>query len=364
MYPISVCMIVKNEQENLKKSLPAIRPYVTDLHVVDTGSTDETILIAKSLGATIHSLEWKHDFSLARNFSLAQATQPTILVIDADETFDASTAKLLGTYCSSHQQRFAGQVLIQNQTAEEESSITIKLPRLFPNRPEFRYVRRIHEQLRFDQNEPMTIDTGVLFHHIGYTAAEMKGKDKINRNLQLLLAEQQQTPHDPYLLYQIAKTYYVDKQYAVAATYFQQAIDQLSLMKGISPAFLPSLLIQYAYSLLHLNEYSAVFQVLETGVELYPDYTHFYFLYGQALIQLGDPTRFQEIRQTFEYCLQLGEKSQYEMIHGVGSFMALYNLGVYYEVSGDQTAAKRYYEQSAKSGYQPAIDRLQTLFDA
>lgn len=83
---ISLCMIVKNEQHNLGRAIESVRPIVDEIVVVDTGSTDNTVQAAATLGARIFHHPWSHDFSEARNISLAQATKDWILVLDADET--------------------------------------------------------------------------------------------------------------------------------------------------------------------------------------------------------------------------------------------------------------------------------------
>jgi glycosyltransferase involved in cell wall biosynthesis len=82
---LSVCMIVKNEQDCLGNCLESIKDIASEIIIVDTGSTDETIKVAKQYGAKIFHFSWNNDFSAARNFSLEKATQPWTLVLDADE---------------------------------------------------------------------------------------------------------------------------------------------------------------------------------------------------------------------------------------------------------------------------------------
>ncbi|MDD5649602.1 MAG: glycosyltransferase [Candidatus Nanoarchaeia archaeon] len=82
---LSVCMIVKNEQDCLGRCLESIKNVANEIIIVDTGSTDNTIKIAKQYGAKIYHFAWIDDFSAARNFSLEKATQPWTLVLDADE---------------------------------------------------------------------------------------------------------------------------------------------------------------------------------------------------------------------------------------------------------------------------------------
>ena len=86
---LSLCMIVKNEEKHLVRCLRSVRDVVDEMIIVDTGSTDKTIDIAKVFGAKVFDFPWTGDFSAARNHSLAQATGDWILVLDADEVISA-----------------------------------------------------------------------------------------------------------------------------------------------------------------------------------------------------------------------------------------------------------------------------------
>ncbi len=82
---ISLCMIVKNEEDWLPGAVESVRSIVDEVIIVDTGSTDATADRASALDAKLLKIQWKDSFAEARNVSLAQATQPWILVLDADE---------------------------------------------------------------------------------------------------------------------------------------------------------------------------------------------------------------------------------------------------------------------------------------
>ncbi len=82
---LSLCMIVKNEEDYLAHCLRSVRQVVDEMVVVDTGSTDRTKQIAEVFGAKVHDFVWTGDFSEARNYSLAKAAGDWILILDADE---------------------------------------------------------------------------------------------------------------------------------------------------------------------------------------------------------------------------------------------------------------------------------------
>ncbi|MGA1874719.1 MAG: glycosyltransferase [bacterium] len=86
---ISLCMIVKNEEQYMARCLMSVKPAVDEMVVVDTGSTDRTRDIAKAFGAKVYDFAWTDDFSEARNYSLSKVSGDWILILDADEVLSA-----------------------------------------------------------------------------------------------------------------------------------------------------------------------------------------------------------------------------------------------------------------------------------
>src|SRR5687767_8678861 len=92
---LSLCMIVRNEAENLPQCLESVRSLVDEQIILDTGSTDDTVAIAQSLGATVAHFPWNGSFSDARNEALRHVTQDWVLVLDADETLVEAAIPLI-----------------------------------------------------------------------------------------------------------------------------------------------------------------------------------------------------------------------------------------------------------------------------
>ena len=85
---ISLAMIVKNEEAMMAHCLESVKALVDEIIVVDTGSTDKTIDIAKEFGARVYPFKWRDDFSAARNESLKYCKADWVLILDADEAID------------------------------------------------------------------------------------------------------------------------------------------------------------------------------------------------------------------------------------------------------------------------------------
>ena len=87
MVSISLCMIVKNEEDVLGRCLASVKDLVDEINIIDTGSTDNTKGIAKQFTERVIDFKWIHHFAAARNFSFQQATKEYILWLDADDVF-------------------------------------------------------------------------------------------------------------------------------------------------------------------------------------------------------------------------------------------------------------------------------------
>ena len=88
MITISLCMIVRNEEDVLGRCLKSVRGIPDEIIIVDTGSTDRTKEIAREMGAKVYDFAWVDDFAAARNASFARAAMDYILWLDADDVID------------------------------------------------------------------------------------------------------------------------------------------------------------------------------------------------------------------------------------------------------------------------------------
>ena len=85
---ISLCMIVRNEEEVLARCLNSAQSLADEIIIVDTGSTDHTKEVARQYTDSVYDFAWTDDFSAARNFSFSKATQDFCLWLDADDILE------------------------------------------------------------------------------------------------------------------------------------------------------------------------------------------------------------------------------------------------------------------------------------
>ena len=355
---INLVMIVKNEERSLRKCLKAAKPLVDRMIVVDTGSKDRTRAIAEDMGAELYSFSWINDFSAAKNFALEQSDGDWNLMLDADEYVRPYKRKDLERILSGRKGVWLGGMLWYNSYPEETGIgvSTSILPRLLPKG--VRYTGRIHEQPEGNlpcYRIPLEVD------HDGYLYM-----DKGERNLPYLFLEADEHPEDGYYQFQLASTLRNLKRMEESLPYFR-GFYRLSQQEE---AYRAGGIVLYLYTLLDvgtmecLNEAGKVVEQEESELGGWSD---FCFVCGRFYMRrvLSDVERYMGLLPKIEYCykrcLELGERPELGGVVGTGSFKAAYNLGAWYEVSGQKELAVRYYRTAAKAGYGPARERLKEL---
>jgi len=342
-------MIVKNEEGLLQKCLDAVGPYVDEIIVVDTGSTDSTKEIALGCKAKVYDFPWCDDFAAARNFSLTKASHDWVLVLDADEVlthFDKEQLKSVMTGDNSIVGRITLINLLTDKAGEKRSSERIS--RLF-NRNIFHYEGCIHEQVVRRDGQPYpTVNLDITALHSGYSAEVIKGKDKITRNTNLLQEALHHSPEDTYLLYQLGKSHYLAGNFTEAVNTFTRA---LQLPLNFSLEYAAELVQTYGYALINSERYAEGLGL--TQYEQYyaqsPDYL---FVLGLVYMNNG---MFSQAIVTFLRCKEVPEGKT----EGINSWLPTYNIAVIYECLGKMEEATAYYKQCGN--YRLALQRLNMI---
>ena len=354
---LSLVMIVKNEEKHLEKCLSCVHKLVDKIFITDTGSTDRTVEIAKRYGAQVSFFEWINDFAAARNFSLEQSDCDWNLVLDADEYLISGKRKDIQEFIDKG--THTGTVQIRNFCKSPDGELAINLSlatRLLPKGT--RYTGAIHEQ---PQSELPSIKIPLVFDHDGYLD-DGKGE----RNLPILLAQVKKEPENPYVLYQTAHTMRLMELYDRAQPYFEEFYRLVTP----SAAYRRAGVVSYLKNLMAQTAYESALKLIQNEENRLTDCAEYHFLCGNFFTKLvlSDVQRYigflPEIEASYRRCLEIGEGSANGGQIGCGSFLAAYNLGVWYEVNGKINEAKVFYQQSAKDGYALAKDRLKLLTSA
>lgn len=189
---ISACMIVKNEEKQLPKCLRSIADFVDEIVIVDTGSKDKTIEIAKGYGARVFEHPWENHFSKHRNQSVDYATGDWILIIDADEELHPGDGpKLKGSVRSCSD---VDAILVRVESSTKDGKTAHNSLRIFKNHLNIHYEGRVHNEL-VGMHTARHIPIRIL--HYGYDINGDIAKQKYDRTVKLLLQDIEENPEHP-----------------------------------------------------------------------------------------------------------------------------------------------------------------------
>jgi tetratricopeptide (TPR) repeat protein len=202
-------MIVRDEARHLPACLDAVRGFVDEIVIVDTGSTDGTQDLARARGARVLEWAWRDDFAAARNESLRPATGDWILVLDADETLLPGAGEALRRTVDDAPDDVVG-FLIKIACPRDGDGGMVRLnwfPRLFRNLPGVHFEGIIHEQVigslaGHGRIEPAPVEA----RHAGYQLSDAEMAAKARRNLALLERQLRADPDYAPGWFQIAET--------------------------------------------------------------------------------------------------------------------------------------------------------------
>lgn len=218
---ISLCMIVKNEENNLVRCLNSVKDVVDEIIIVDTGSSDGTVEIAKSFGANVYFHPWEGDFSKARNYSMKYATGKWILILDADEEFEKCHGPKLNEIVRNNNSSVVSFV-VKNLYKESTQECYANSIRLIRNFNGAYYDGIVHNALKYSGHN---IYTNISIIHYGYNGSSDKMEKKFIRTTTLLKKQVEKSPEDPTPHRYLGMAYMGMNMYDEAITESKMAIN-------------------------------------------------------------------------------------------------------------------------------------------
>lgn len=208
---ISLCMIVRDEEELLSDCLKSADGVTDEIIIVDTGSKDKTKEIAREYNAKIIDYPWNDNFSDARNESLKNATGDWILVLDADERLlEKDKTKIKEIIRDKSISGVNLKILVKQTNENIIPAYLSEFCRLFRNIPEIRYQRAVHEQIlpSIIRINGKIVESDIVIVHLGYSSGEEIQRRKQRRNLEILKKTLEVNPEDAYGLFCLGMTYH------------------------------------------------------------------------------------------------------------------------------------------------------------
>jgi glycosyltransferase involved in cell wall biosynthesis len=361
MVLITLCMIVKNEEDKLEQCLKSIVGNVDEIIIVDTGSMDGTKEIAYRYTDNVYDFEWTDDFAAARNFSISKAGNEHVLMLDSDEITEEIDMTEIKRLIADNPGKIGRLLRINEYTRKGVLyKYSERVNRLF-SKKNYHYEGIIHEQVvLITEGSPEaaaqadntasseTYPIPLTVRHSGYEGDIASRKKKTERNIRLLQKALITNPEDPYLLYQLGKSYYMAEDYINACDYFGKA-----LYFDLNPKleYVQDMVESYGYALINSKQYETALQLLNVYDEFSAS-TDFVYLAG--LIYMNNAMFDASIR---EFRKAAGRKEC--KMDGVNSYLANYNIGIINECLGKIEEAKEYYKKCGD--YKLAKNRLEQM---
>lgn len=336
MSRIALVMIARDEARCIARCLRSARPWVDEMIVLDTGSCDATIDIARAEGARVHTFQWVDHFAAARNAALSLSDADWNVVLDADEWIEAGGDVLSGLRTQSP--GFVGAIEINSHFDQGagQSIAPSWLPRVLPGG--VRYEGRVHE---YPTHHLPTQRLMIRVGHDGYLRSQMDAKG--NRNLILLEEALSERPDDPYLLYQLGKDHEVHDRFEAACGPYRSA---LALCPS-DRSYRHDLVIRAMFTLKEAGHIEEAIELAQAEMPSWQTSADFFFTLGDVLLSHAmreTPQAAQDLLPMIESCwlrcLELGDTPALEgAVRGRGSHLAAHNLVVFYDSLGETVKA-------------------------
>lgn len=280
---ITLCTIAKNEAKNVKQLYDSVSGTFDEWCFTDTGSTDETVEIAKSLGAKVSHFEWVNDFSAARNFNFSQAKTDYVYWLDLDDVlvdvasfnrFRDDIMHLADYWVARYQ---------YTSDADGKSLCSFARERVFKTNRQMSWKYPIHEGIvpvsPMGKVQAQYIPSWYVKHM--RTDEDLK-KDR-SRNLTIFEGLKAKRPLDAREQYYYGKELFEANKPVEACGVLLKAIAEPSL------EFHDRLLgIQYTcYAYMQCNQFERVIEIAHQGLMLAPGRAEFHVLMGDAYIKLN-----------------------------------------------------------------------------
>ncbi|WP_256311246.1 glycosyltransferase family 2 protein [Tissierella carlieri] len=288
-------MMVKNEEKNLERCLDSLKVFLDDplveLIIIDTGSTDKTVDIAKKYTSKLYFHEWNNNFSEMRNISISYATGKWLFLIDGDECLEdpIKTFKLLIENDLENYNTIQFNIKSYLNMSEDSNYSVLPQPRVFRNDGTFRYEGTVHNQPIF---KAPILDTDVIVEHYGYISTDNELMErKFQRTATILKEELKKNPNNPYYQYQLAASYsmYGDsKKTLEEIRKAYKIIEKSSKKEKRLHIYMYGTYVRTAFT---NNEFNETISICKEGIELQPEHLDLYFVLANAFLVTGERTK-------------------------------------------------------------------------
>lgn len=373
---VSACMIVKNEEELLPDCLESIRDWVDEIIVVDTGSDDKTVEIAKSYGAKIYHQKWEGNFSKHRNYSLSLATSEWVFVIDADERMIAEDVPTLMQTLQNKNVNIISINVFNVYGSRGETTTFLPSVRFWRHALNLQYEGVVHNLLNLGNEYPV-VRVNVRMKHLGYDLSKEKMHQKFVRTKNLLEQQLEENPNNAFALYNYAQILKADRTQGddyplhnneLIISSAKKAVELTSPNKNSDRHIHLMCLDQMAWGYFHNQDYEKALHYATQAIEYKKDYLDPLLLIGHIYAQ---QKMWKEAKAGYnayiEHQAKYSPESEIDSLifsHIDDRASVYYSLGLIAETEKYPQLAKSYYLKSleADAGFIETNSRLAQIY--
>lgn len=346
---LSLCMIVKDEENTLERCLESVKDIVDEMIIIDTGSTDGTIKIAKKYGAKIFFYKWDNSFANARNYSLSKASKDWILIMDADDELrgeDKNKVMKLINDENNKLNAYFGETLSYSGDSSDYNIYSNLNIRFIRNGKGYKFSGDIHEQIMpGSEDAKKQVFLGIAdikFYHYGYLNKTVNEKNKRKRNMNIIEKILKENPDDSFMLYNMGVEYSAKGEYSEALNYLKKAYKNFNPSLG----FGAKLILKMISCNNVLQQFDECLTLIEEGLKYYPKCTDFEF-YRANIFYIKN--KYCSAIESAKKCISMGEPPiLLREISGVATYRPYYLLGIICSNIGDYDESYKYYDEVLK----------------
>lgn len=280
---ITLCLIVKNEEQKLPACLNSLQGVFHKLVIIDTGSTDRTVEIAREFGAELFDFTWVKNFSSARNFALSKIKTDWTMMVDADDTLEEKSKEKLILTLQNLPSDVQGVFLpyLYSNVSNGRGTMAY-LPRIWKTDLELKYILPIHEYL--------DVPRGVLSHFVrlDFPLVHHKtGEDfskSFMRNVEILEYAYVHGDRHPRILFYLGHDNFYGGHVQDSLKWFQKFLR----LKTRHPheAYKAHMMISKIF--LELGDTPAAIKSYRKAIKVCPDFLDAHILLGDLLAKNGN----------------------------------------------------------------------------
>lgn len=337
---LSACLIVKNEEDMLRRCLESLQDGVDEVIIVDTGSTDTTKEIAKEFTDKVYDFKWIDDFAAARNFAASHATGEWILAIDADECVEEQNLQAAITELKSHEGKYNSYLveIVSFLGNQGEFTTVNKMGRLYKNNGEVSFRGALHEQIvDTDEKGVMSLSSLKLYHY-GYLKNVVEKKNKKERNLKIVKESLKVKKNDGFALFNYGQELRRQDKTEEALNKF---IEAYKYKKSVDAGWVSTCLYFIIESLVALKRYDDALKIIQDATTVWPEAVDFMCWKGDVYFF---QKRYDDAKEIYESIIRNPERYN-DVIYKVErkSFTPNENLAKIYEIEKNDEQALHHY---------------------